>query len=197
MSNPILPSLIDRAIGYAARAHEGQQRKAGNIPYIAHPVAVAMSLQAMGCGETVIAAALLHDTVEDTAVTLADLRAVFGDEVAEIVAGVTEPDTSRSWEERKQRLIDRFREASLEVKLVAAADKYHNLSHITHSQSKHGEEAWDRFSRGPEQQAWYYREVAASILENVAEPERFPIFAKLQTAVNTLFADVTPQEPIE
>jgi (p)ppGpp synthase/HD superfamily hydrolase len=195
MTQLALPSLVDRAIGYAARAHEGQRRKAGNIPYIAHPVAVAMSLQAMGCPEIVVAAALLHDTVEDTDVTLADIRDAFGEEIASIVAGVTEPDQGNRWEERKQRLIDRLRTASLEIKLVAAADKYHNLSHITHSQLKHGDEAWDRFSRGPAQQAWYYRQVTASILENVAEPERYPIFEKLATAVDTLFADITPQSP--
>jgi len=195
MSDLALPSLIDRAIGYAARAHDGQQRKAGNIPYIAHPVAVAMSLQAMGCPEIVVAAALLHDTVEDTDVTLADIRATFGDEIADIVAGVTEPDKGNGWEERKQYLIEKLRWAPLEVKLVAAADKFHNLSHISHSHLKHGEVAWDRFSRGPAQQAWYYRQVTASILENVAEPEQYPIFEKLSAAVNMLFAGITPQPP--
>ena len=98
--------LVDRAIGFAARAHQGQQRKTGDVPYIAHPVAVAMILQRMDCAETIVAAGLLHDVVEDTSVTLKDVRRHFGDEVAEIVAGCTElPKNRNRWETRKLFMI--------------------------------------------------------------------------------------------
>jgi (p)ppGpp synthase/HD superfamily hydrolase len=190
-----LPSLIDRAIGFAARAHEGQYRKAGDIPYIAHPVAVAMLLQEMGCDPAVVAAGLLHDVVEDSDVTLAELRLVFGDEVADIVAYLTEPPIKMRWEKRKEQMIETLRRAPLAAKLVAAADKYHNLLHTLQNQQKRGTAVWERFGRGRQQQAWYYRQVTASILANVTEPERYPIFELLTGIVEELFAGVRSQPP--
>jgi (p)ppGpp synthase/HD superfamily hydrolase len=190
-----LPALIDRAIGFAARAHEGQHRKAGDIPYIAHPVAVAMMLQEMGCEPTVVAAGLLHDVVEDCNVTLVELRAAFGDEVADIVAYLTEPPRTMRWEQRKEKMIHSLRQAPLPVKLVAAADKYHNLQHTLQNQQKRGTAVWKRFGRGPEQQAWYYRQVTASILTDVSEPDQYPIFALLAAIVEELFAGVESQPP--
>jgi (p)ppGpp synthase/HD superfamily hydrolase len=190
-------TLIDRAIGFAARAHEGQYRRAGNVPYIAHPVAVAMILQAMGCDETIIVAAILHDIVEDTPITLAEIRQTFGDPVADIVAIVTEPPRALRWEARKQHMIQAVRDAPLPAKLVAAADKYHNLLHTSRHENKLGTAVWRRFGRGVEQQAWYYREVTASILANVAEPDRYPIFSQLTSLVAELFAGVRARAPGE
>lgn len=188
-------TLIDQAIGFAARAHEGQHRKAGNMPYIAHPVGVAMILQGMGCDETVVAAALLHDTVEDTAVTLDEVRLTFGNQVADIVAIVSEPAGPMKWEARKQHMIEGLRQAPLPAKLVAAADKYHNLNHTLRHQNKPDVVVWDRFGRGREQQAWYYRNVTESILFNVEEPARYPIFAQLIAIVNETFDGIPSQPP--
>jgi (p)ppGpp synthase/HD superfamily hydrolase len=187
--------LIDMAIDFAARAHEGQRRKSDNVPYIAHPVAVAMILQRMACSPEIIAAGLLHDTVEDTAVTLDEIRATFGEAVAAIVAGCTEPGKHNSWESRKSHTVEHLRSASLAVKLVAAADKYHNLTGTVRQREFAGAAVWDRFNRGVEQQAWYYRSVAASLLANVAEPERYPIFADLTHLVERVFAGVPSQPP--
>lgn len=182
-------SLIDKAIIFALRAHAGQQRKTGNeIPFIAHPFGVAMLLQGMGCPESVVVAGLLHDTVEDTAATLSDIEAEFGSEVSRIVSYCTEP--RGRWETRKQALIDNLRHAPLEAKLLAAADKYHNLSHMLHNLEKYGPAMWHNFSRGAEQQAWYYRTVLDSILQDIAEPDLYPIFGQLQNVIEQLFMDV-------
>lgn len=187
---PAIP-LIDRAIGFAARAHEGQRRKTGNVPFIAHPVGVAMLLQDMGCDESVVAAGLLHDTVEDTSVTLAEIRQQFGDRVADIVAGCTEPPKkSTRWELRKMHTIQTLRDAPLEVKLVSAADKYHNLVHTRYTEQTLGSAIWKRFGRGKEQQAWYYRSVLDSLCQNVPDRERFPIFDQLTQIIEEIFADV-------
>ena len=187
---------VDRAIGFAARAHEGQQRKIGDVPYIAHPVAVAMLLQRMGCDETIVAAGLLHDTVEDTRVTLDEIRQQFGDEVAEIVAGCTElPKRKYKWETRKLQMIATLQDASLAVKLVAAADKYHNLSHTLYNERTYGPKVWRRFGRGKEQQAWYYRSVLESLLANTVQPENYPIFSMLAEVIDELFDGVEPQPP--
>ena len=188
--------LVDRAIGFAARAHHGQKRKTGDMPYIAHPVAVGMILQRMGCEETVVAAGLLHDTVEDTPVTIEDIRRHFGDEVAAIVAGCTEsPKRGVRWETRKQRMIDSLRAAPMAVKLVSAADKYHNLSHTLYNERLQGQAVWKAFGRGKEQQAWYYRSVLDSILENAEGSDQYPIFGLLSDIIDELFDDVIARSP--
>lgn len=184
--------LIDRAIGFAAQAHDGQRRKVGTVPYIAHPVAVAMLLQRLGCPETIIAAALLHDTVEDTNITLADIRLKFGDEVTAIVAGCTE--IKGPWEKRKETMIGALREAPLPVKLVAAADKYHNLIHLAHETDKMGAAVWQRFGRGRDKQAWYYHSMLQSVLANVADPDQYAIFGMLQRKVVEVFGPAPSSE---
>jgi (p)ppGpp synthase/HD superfamily hydrolase len=189
-------SLVDRAIGFAARAHEGQRRKTGNVPYIAHPVGVAMILQKMDCNETIVAAALLHDTVEDTRVTLTEIREIFGDAVADIVAVCTEPPKKKvKWERRKLHMIAALRDAPLAAKLVAAADKYHNLCHTLYTEQQTGGEIWSRFGRGREQQAWFYRTVLNSLLANVSNPEAYPVFADLATLIDELFDGIPSQPP--
>jgi (p)ppGpp synthase/HD superfamily hydrolase len=189
-------SLIDQAIGFAARAHKGQPRKIGSVPYIAHPVGVAFILQQMGCQETIVAAGLLHDTVEDTKVTLEEIRQTFGDEVADIVAGCTEPPKRRdNWESRKLHMIRTLVDAPISVKMVAAADKYHNLSHSLYNSRDGSKSIWGRFGRGIEQQAWYYRSVSESILKNVPDPDQFPIFQQLLDVVDELFHDITSKAP--
>lgn len=188
--------LVDRAIGFAARAHNGQQRKIGDVPYIAHPVAVAMILQRMGCEQTVVVAGLLHDTVEDTSVTLDEIRLQFGDEVAVIVAGCTElPKRGNRWEKRKRHMIASLRDAPLAVKLVSAADKYHNLSHTLYNERLHGPSVWKKFGRGKEQQAWYYRSVLESLLANTPGSENYPIFGMLAEVIDELFSDVVARPP--
>jgi len=189
-------SLIDRAIGFAARAHEGQLRKSGSVPFIAHPVGVAFILQQMNCDETVVAAALLHDTVEDTKVTLEEIRLHFGDAVADIVAGCTEPPKQRgNWESRKLHLIETLTDAPISVKLVAAADKYHNLSHTLHNSKSMGAAVWRRFGRGIEQQAWYYRTVYGSITANVPDLDLYPILKQLSDVIEDLFEGVPSAAP--
>jgi (p)ppGpp synthase/HD superfamily hydrolase len=166
------------------------------VPFIAHPVGVALILQEMGCHETVVAAGLLHDTVEDTSVTPEEIRKNFGDEVALIVAGCTEPPKKRgNWERRKMHLIRTLTDASMSVKLVAAADKYHNLSHTLQNLRSEGNSVWGRFGRGPGQQAWYYRTVLVSILAHVPDPESYPIFGQLSDVIDELFERIPSEVP--
>jgi len=189
-------SLVDKAIGFAARAHEGDRRKSGDIPYIAHPVGVAMILQAMDCDETIIIAALLHDTVEDTEVTLDEIKRTFGNEVAKIVAACTEPAKKQvKWEDRKLHTIRTLRDASLDVKLVMAADKYHNLCHTRHTMQQIGSSVWQRFGRGKSKQAWYYRSVLESIVANVPDRHRYPLFDDLETLIDDIFDGVPATPP--
>ena len=84
--------LVEKAYYFAEKAHEGQKRASGE-PYFTHCVAVAMILSELKVQSAAIAAGLLHDTVEDTNVTLEDIRANFGDEIAKLVDGVNYLDT--------------------------------------------------------------------------------------------------------
>ena len=166
------------------------------MPYIAHPIGVAMILQQMGCSEEVVSAGLLHDTVEDTDVRIEEIRALFGQEVAEIVAGCTElPKSNNHWEERKTHMIESLRDASIEIKLVAAADKYHNLSHTLASIKSTGPKIWDQFGQGKEKQAWYYRSVFDSIMNNVSAPDDYQIFRQLEEVINEIFDGVPSRLP--
>src|SRR5690606_5868785 len=111
------PAIINAALIFAARAHDGQRRKGTNIPYIVHPVGVMLALMHAGENDPeLLAAALLHDTLEDTGASLEDLRAKFGPRVAAIVEGCSEPFArDELWETRKQHTVAHLRTAAPEV----------------------------------------------------------------------------------
>jgi hypothetical protein len=93
-------------------------------------------------------------------------------------------------------MIDKLRFAPIEVKLVAAADKYHNLSHIIKTKQKRGTAVWNQFGRGVEQQAWYYRTVFSSIMENLPDDgQDYPIFNQLADLINDLFYGIPSTSP--
>ena len=133
-------SRVDQAIVFATQAHAHKLRKGTDIPYITHPFAVAMILARGGFGEDTIIAGLLHDTVEDAGVSLEELRQRFGDAVANIVAGCSEPDKSLPWEERKRHTLEALRTAPLAVRAVTCADKLHNLRSLRADHAALGEE---------------------------------------------------------
>lgn len=149
------------AIEFAARAHRGQFRKLTRVPYIVHPLAVAQALIGWGADEAVVVAGVLHDTVEDTDVTLADIDARFGPEVAALVAAVSEPDKALPWEARKEHTIAALRLGPLEALQLVCADKLDNLRSMRETLAAEGEEAlWARFKRGRDAQRWYHGTVA-------------------------------------
>ena len=126
---------IEQAIRAASVLHKDQVRKGDMpFPYITHVVSVAFILRDYTDDENVIIAALLHDTVEDTDYTLDELQQDFGGTVRDIVAIVTEPMTSNgkklSWRERKQKYLKQLRDGSASARLVAAADKIHNMRSV-------------------------------------------------------------------
>ena len=180
-------TLIDRAIETAFRAHKNQVRKGTDIPYVTHPVAVGIMLARAGCGEEVIAAGILHDSMEDTGMSLGEIREEFGERVASIVEGVSERDKSLPWEVRKAHTIESLKTAPLEVRLVACADKLHNVRTIARDYGKLGEQVWQRFNRGKEQQAWYYREIVKALCTGSDAVDSAPLFQELKKEVEKLF----------
>jgi (p)ppGpp synthase/HD superfamily hydrolase len=179
--------LIERAIELAARAHAKQVRKGTDTPYISHPYAVGMMLAKAGCPDELIAAGILHDTVEDTWVTLDYIREHFGEKIAAIVEGCSEPDKSLPWEDRKLHTLEYLRTAPWEVRVVACADKLHNIRTIIADYRRYGPQLWSRFKRGYEQQQWYYRGLVDSLCGSHPEGQEIPFCRELRQAVQTLF----------
>ncbi|HWU45875.1 MAG TPA: bifunctional (p)ppGpp synthetase/guanosine-3',5'-bis(diphosphate) 3'-pyrophosphohydrolase [Humibacter sp.] len=121
-------SIVERAYTVAERAHSGQKRRSGE-PYITHPVAVAQILADLGIGPKTIAAALLHDTVEDTEYTLDELRSDFGDEIAMLVDGVTKLDKVKYGESAQAETVRKMIVAmskDIRVLIIKLADRLHN-----------------------------------------------------------------------
>ena len=183
-------TTLNHAIEFATIAHQGQCRKGTNIPYITHPFAVAMMLMKAGCQEEVIIAGLLHDVVEDTAITADQIRNIFGDAVAEIVAACSE-NKNLEWEDRKQHTIDHLKTAPMGVKQVTCADKLHNISTMLKDYENCGEDLWERFNPGREgftkreNQQWYYSSLAAIFEED--DSTVHPMSKSFTEAVNKLF----------
>ena len=178
--------MIEEAIEVAAKAHQGQVRKASDVPYISHPYMVGMMLAKAGCQDEVVAAGILHDTVEDTDLTLDYVRERFGDRVAFIVEGCSEPDKSATWEERKRHTLDYLRTAPWEIRLVSCADKLHNARTILAARREIGDEVWQRFKRGRKEQEWYYRGLV-EVLCNGGDAQDVPFCVELRTVVDALF----------
>jgi guanosine-3',5'-bis(diphosphate) 3'-pyrophosphohydrolase len=127
-------TLLERAFAFAARAHEGQQRRSGE-PFIEHPFAVARILAELHLDEETLAAALLHDVVEDTGTDADQLKAEFGDEVAKLVDGVTKL-TRIQFQSREQAEAENYRKMIVamaqdpRVILIKLADRLHNMRTI-------------------------------------------------------------------
>ncbi|MBM3715666.1 MAG: HD domain-containing protein, partial [Actinobacteria bacterium] len=120
--------IIERAYAVADKAHDGQKRQSGE-PYITHPLAVAQILAELGLGPKAIAAALLHDTVEDTGYPLDELAADFGDEVAMLVDGVTKLDRVKYGDSAQAETVRKMIVAmsrDIRVLLIKLADRLHN-----------------------------------------------------------------------
>jgi (p)ppGpp synthase/HD superfamily hydrolase len=154
-------STLYDAIELAAKAHHGQVRKGTEIPYIVHPLAVAGILIHATCPEHLVIAGILHDTLEDTPVTLEEIRSHFGREVADLVVALSEPDKQAPWEERKAHTLEYLEQmATPDVLLVAVADKLDNMRAIRAGLASDGAAFWLRFNRPRENQKWYYQRLA-------------------------------------
>lgn len=162
-------TLVEKADALAARAHEGQMRKEAPTPYIAHPRAVAEILKRHSFSDTVVAAALVHDVVEDTNVSLDDLRRELGEEVARLVAPVTHDD-SLSWEDKKSQYIEAVRAAPDEVKAIATADKIHNAQSFIAGYEQQGLDMWKHFNRGRDRKLWFEEAMLAMLQESWQHP---------------------------
>ncbi len=184
----MISMLYEKAVVFAARAHDGQTRKGDGAPYITHPFTVAVILADQGCSEETVIAGLLHDTVEDTTVTLEDIRREFGDGVAHIVDICSEPDKNLQWEERKRHTIQIVKAAPANAKYVVCADKLHNLRSLVSAHQRLGDDVWQRFSRGYIEQKWYAESMVQSIFYGLDESDIKPMLLEYKKLVEDFFA---------
>jgi (p)ppGpp synthase/HD superfamily hydrolase len=167
--------MIFKAIEFATRAHSGQFRKGTKIPYIVHPLGVAKILIEYGYPEHLIVAGILHDTVEDTSVTLEQINEIFGSAVSDLVKTASEPDKSDTWENRKKHTIEHLKTLPHEAVILALTDKLDNIRAIREDYERYGEDLWSRFNRPREQQKWYYESLVSVISVRLTDENSLPL----------------------
>ena len=163
--------LLDRAIVFAVQAHHNTERRGKGFPYIVHPMEAVEIVATITSDQELLAAAALHDTIEDTEVTVEQIREAFGERVANLVhaerdqftEGVSEED---SWHDRKQAAIDRLAAAPHDAKIVAMGDKLSNMRAIWRDYQTIGDELWNIFHvKDKALHEWHYRGLADSLSE--------------------------------
>lgn len=182
--------MFEDAIIFATQKYSGMKRKGTDRPYILHPLEVAAIVNTMTNDYEILAAAVLHDVVEDTGTGIMEIRQRFGDTVADLVASESEnkreeQPAEQTWQIRKQETIDHLMsEDRIGVKMIALGDKLSNVRAMQRDYAELGEALWNRFNqKDKSKHAWYYRSIAAS----VKELSGYPAWLEYDLAVKGLF----------
>ena len=181
--------MLNNAIVYAVEKHRNGLRKGTKMPYIVHPLEVMHNLMLMGADKNLMAAGVLHDTVEDTDATLEEIAAKFGDDVAALVSSHTEKDKSLSWKTRKEIALEHLKHANKREQMLVLADKLSNMRAIAHDYAELKEKLWDRFNRGKDSQAWYYRSGAASLIKLGEYEDTKALYLEFAELVDKVFGE--------
>ena len=158
--------LVSAAIAFAVKAHDGMRRKKSDAPYILHPMEAAVIVGTMTDDQNLIAAAVLHDVVEDAGITIEEIEEKFGKRVKELVESETEdkradlPPTV-TWRIRKEESLEVLKNTDdIGVLMVWLGDKLANMRSIYRDFKVEGEGMWQRFNqKDVNEQAWYYRSI--------------------------------------
>lgn len=160
-----------KAYDYACQMHAGQKRKGTDIPYFTHLITTMNYAMELTEDTDILAAAVLHDTLEDTYATLLELQIRFGSKVAYYVASETENKrigipATETWEERKKENIDHLQNAGPEVKIIVLSDKTANAESMAREWAVEGEVMWQKFNQKEKRkQGWYYRSCEQALKE--------------------------------
>lgn len=184
--------LFERAAVFAAVAHRGTTRKGSGIPYLAHPIEAAAIVAEMTDDQELIAAAVLHDVIEDTEVTMPELQEYFGERIACYVNGESEDKRKElppesTWMLRKQETIDFLRHrADKKAKMLALADKLSNMRSIVRDVEVVGDRLWERFhQKDKAMHGWMYRQTA----EALQELSEYPAWQEYDRLVKKVFEE--------
>ena len=158
--------LVSEAIAFAVKAHDGMRRKKSAAPYILHPMEAAVIVGTMTDDQHLIAAAALHDVVEDANISIEEIEVRFGTRVRELVQSETEDkrvglSPAETWRIRKEESLTVLKNTEdLGVLMVWLADKLANMRSIYRDFKVEGVDMWQRFNqKDVTQQAWYYRSI--------------------------------------
>lgn len=175
--------MIEEAVAFARRAHAGAVRKGTNIPYITHPLEAAVIVSLMTDDPELIAAALLHDVIEDAGVTAEELEEQFGRRVSQLVVAESE-DKSKSWFERKSTTIEHLKGAAKEIKILTMGDKLSNLRCTAKDYLLVGEDVWLRFHEKDKlKHGWYY----GGILKELEDMQEYPSYQEYRLLYHKVF----------
>ena len=160
--------LVSEAIAFAVKAHDGMRRKKSGAPYILHPMEAAVIVGTMTDDQNLIAAAALHDVVEDAGIAIEEIEQRFGKRVRELVQSETEDKrenlpTTETWRIRKEESLEVLKNTEDPgVLMVWLGDKLANMRSLYRDWKVEGDAMWQRFNqKDPRQQAWYYHSIAA------------------------------------
>ena len=184
-NNEMDTSFLDRAIVFAVQAHAGTERRGKGFPYIVHPMEAMAIVATMTSDQELLAAAALHDVVEDTDVTLDEIRDQFGPRVAELVDTESDRfDAGWDWFARKEFSLKRLREATPEEKMVALGDKLSNMRAIARDYAAVGESFWDMFRiKDKSVHSWRYH----ALLDALSSLSDTYAFQEFEFLVNRVF----------
>ena len=184
-NNEMDTSFLDKAIVFAVQAHAGSERRGKGFPYIVHPMEAMAIVATMSSDQELLAAAALHDVVEDTDVTLDEIRERFGERVARLVDTESDRlDEGWDWFARKEFSLKRLREATREEKMVALGDKLSNMRAIARDYTTAGESFWDMFRiKDKSVHAWRYH----ALLDALSSLSDTYAFQEFEFLVNRVF----------
>lgn len=186
-------ALVRAALETATEAHAGQIRNgSGGLPYVEHPKMVCERLAAAGYGDEVLAAGLLHDVVEDSDLTVEDLRERFGEPVASLVAALSDDASIESYRDRKREHRQRIEEVDGDALAIYAADKLTNSTTLAEALAREGGSVAAEFKVPLEVKLEIWEEDAALLAR--LEPE-LPFLADLEAALSRLRADLAVASP--
>ncbi|MBR0397195.1 MAG: bifunctional (p)ppGpp synthetase/guanosine-3',5'-bis(diphosphate) 3'-pyrophosphohydrolase [Eubacterium sp.] len=185
-------NTFEQAVQFALHAHEGQLRKAKPIPFILHPMEVAQIASTMTDDQDVLAAAVLHDVVEDTDRTADDILEHFGARIAYLVAMETEDKrrgqpASETWKIRKEESLAELKNSGdTDVQILWLSDKLSNLRSFYRSRLRIGDKMWEMFNNPDKsEQHWYY----SQILELCSSQKDAYAYKEYQMLLKAIFLD--------
>lgn len=186
--------IFDNALCFAVEKHSGQVRKRAGTPYIVHPIEVAAVAATMTEDRELLAACVLHDTIEDTDATFEELAEKFGRRVALLVMTETEDKREdrpavETWRLRKEETLLMLKNTKdIAVKIMWLGDKLSNMRSFARAYKKQGDALWNSFNqKDPAKQAWYYR----TIVEYLSDLSEYDAYAELASLVDYVFAGYT------
>ena len=164
VKNKLDTELVDRAIIYATYGHKNTRRKGNNIPYILHPLEAMSIVASITEDQELIAAAALHDLIEDTDITYEDIQAEFGTRIADLVLNESKnviPNYKElSWQQVREKSLEHLKNSSIDCKIVALGDKLSNMRANYSDYKLLGNELWNRFNeKNPLEHKWRYTEL--------------------------------------